>query len=75
MRFKTITIDEKAHALLASLKHPGDSFSKVIHRHIRKPANTCGEVLERFADYDPPALDEQALAGVLKGRGRRSNRK
>ncbi len=75
MSFKTITIDEKAHALLVSLKHPGDSFSKVIHRHVRKPANTCGELLDEIWAGEPPDIDEKVLATVLKGRGRRSNRK
>ncbi len=44
---RNITIDEKAYNLLASLKiDKRDSFTKVILRHVRKPADTCGELLE-----------------------------
>ncbi len=75
MAFKTITIDEKAYGLLLSLKHPGDSFSKVIQRHVRRPAETCGELLASFEDYDPPDVDEKVWQAFRAGRGRRSNRK
>ena len=73
---RNITIDEKAYNLLASLKtEPRDSFTKVILRHVRKPADTSGELLEAFADYEPPAMDEKVWKQFRAGRGRRSNRK
>ncbi len=73
---RNITIDEKAYNLLASLKtEPRDSFTKVILRHVRKPAETCGELMAAFEDYEPPTIDERLMAAVSKGRGRRSNRK
>lgn len=75
MAFKTITINEKAYGLLAGLKQPGDSFSKVIERHVQPPADTCGELLERFEGYEPPPSDEAAWQALRKGRGRRSPRK
>jgi len=44
---KTITIDDDAYKLLSELKRGGrDSFSQVIHRHIRRKANTSGELLD-----------------------------
>ena len=75
MKFKNITIDEPAYKLLAGLKHPGDSFSKVIKRHVRGPANTCGELLDIYENLPPPQIDEKVLQAFLKGRGRRSSRK
>ena len=75
MAFKTITIDQEAYGLLLSLKLPGDSFSKVIHRHVRKPAETCGEMLNEIWDSPAPEVDEKLLDLVMKQRGRRSNRK
>jgi predicted CopG family antitoxin len=70
---KTITIDDDAYRLLAKLKQgSGDSFTKVIRRHIIPPAETCGEVLEAMDRQPPPALDLRALARIEKERGRRS---
>jgi predicted CopG family antitoxin len=72
---RNITIDEKAYNLLASLKlDPRDSFTKVILRHVRKPADTCGELLDRLEAMPPPPIDEAMLKKVMAGRGRRSNR-
>jgi len=75
MAFKNITITEQAYHLLAGLKQPGDSFSKVIQRHVHRPADTAGELLEAFEDYTPPPVDEKAWKAFRDGRGRRSNRK
>ena len=75
MAFKTITINEKAYGLLADLKQPGDSFSKVIERHVRKPCANAGELIDEIWASPAPEIDEQALAALTKGRGRRSNRK
>lgn len=72
---RNITIDEKAYNLLASLKtNPRDSFTKVILRHVRKPAGTCGELLDAFEGYIPPVKVED-IDKLIKSRGRRSNRK
>jgi len=72
---RNITIDEKAYDLLASLKtDPRDSFTKVILRHVRKPADTCGELLERLENYVPP-VEVADIDKFIKSRGRRSNRK
>ena len=39
---KTITIDDDAYKLLSALKRrPGDSFTKVILRHLNRPAGNC----------------------------------
>ena len=71
---RTITIDERAYNLLASLKTgPRDSFSKVVLRHFHKPADTCGELLERLKNYVSPNKVSD-LDKFIKSRGRRSNR-
>ena len=70
---KTITIDDSAYKLLSSLKiGPQDSFTKVILRNIRKPLETCGEILEAHEQLPPPEIDVEVLQKVLKRRGRRS---
>lgn len=70
---KTITIDDDAYRLLVSLKRDGrDSFTKVILRHIYRPAETCGELLELTEDDPPPPVDPEILQRVAKGRGRPS---
>jgi len=75
MKFKNITIDEPAYKLLSGLKQPGDSFSKVIKRHVRRPAETAGELLDSFENYAPPPIDEKVWQAFRDGRGRRSSRK
>lgn len=75
MAYKTITIDEKAYGLLSGLKQPGDSFSKVIHRNVRQPCANAGELIDEIWASPAPELNEQALAALTKGRGRRSQRK
>lgn len=70
---KTITIDDDAYELLASLKQDKrDSFTKVILRHIRKPCNTAGELLDYYEGKPPPDIDWGVLDKILAGRGRRS---
>ena len=72
---RNITIDEKAYNLLASLKtDPRDSFTKVILRHVRKPADTCGELLDSLANYVPP-VEPDNIDKFIAARGRRSQRK
>ena len=72
---RNITIDEKAYNLLASLKtSPRDSFTNVILRHVRKPAETCGQLLEAFEGYLPP-VEVEDIDKFIHERGRRSKRK
>ena len=71
---RTITIDDEAYKLLRSLKQgPGDSFTRVIHRHVHKPLETCGEIAD-YLDHQhpPPKVDADILGRVIKERGRRS---
>ncbi len=75
MAFKTITINEKAYGLLAGLKQPGDSFSKVIERHVHRPCANAGELIDKIWANPSPDVDEKMIDLVLKQRGRRSNRK
>lgn len=76
MSFKNITVSGEAYELLASLKARGhqDSFSKVILRHLRAPADTCGELLERLQQMPPPKINLARMEAALKTRGRRSKR-
>ena len=70
---KTITIDDDAYALLASLKQgTHDSFTKVIRRHVYRPAETCGELLDAMENEPPPKADPAILDQIAKDRGRRS---
>lgn len=70
---KTITIDDKAYALLVSMKQGfRDSFTKVILRNIHKPLETAGELLDAYEQLPPPDVDLTVLKRVAKGRGRRS---
>lgn len=75
MAFKNITISERAYHLLSDLKQPGDSFTKVIERHVRKPCANAGELIDQIWANPPPDVDEKLIDLVLKQRGRRSNRK
>jgi predicted CopG family antitoxin len=73
---RNITIDEKAYNLLASLKTGRhDSFTKVILRHVRKPADTCGELLDVMDALGTPPVNLEILDNYMRHRGRRSNRK
>lgn len=69
---KTITIDDDAYALLAGLKQgASDSFTKVIRRHIYKPVETCGELLDAMENEPPPKVDLDMLDQIAKDRNRR----
>ena len=70
---KTITIDDTAYKLLAALKRDSrDSFTKVILRHVCRPVDTCGELLESLEHSPPPDVDLETLDRIEKQRGRRS---
>ncbi len=72
---RNITIDNESYELLASLKRdPRDSFTKVIKRHVRKPADTCGELMDSLEGYVPP-VEIATIDKFIKSRGRRSHRK
>jgi predicted CopG family antitoxin len=72
---KKITIDDDVYELLSSLKQgKGDSFTKVLrrHLHLHKPAETAGELLDAYKNEPPPKVDLLALGRLLKERDRRS---
>ena len=70
---KTITIDDDVYKLLSSLKQDsGDSFTKVLRRHVHKPAETAGELLDAYDHEPPPKVEPFALKRLLNQRGRRS---
>jgi predicted CopG family antitoxin len=70
---KTITIDDEVYRLLLSLKEStGDSFTKVIRRHVHKPLETAGELLDYYEQQPPPPIDKALLERVRTERGRRS---
>jgi predicted CopG family antitoxin len=70
---KTITIDDDVYKLLVSLKQGDrDSFTRVLRRHVHKPADTGGELLDAYVNEPPPKVILSALNRLLKERGRRS---
>jgi predicted CopG family antitoxin len=70
---KTITIDDDAYNLLLSLKQgAGDSFTKVIRRHVHKPIEKAGELLDAWDEFPPPKVNMETLNRIMKERGRRS---
>jgi predicted CopG family antitoxin len=70
---KTITIEDDAYKLLRSLKlGPDDSFTKVIRRHVHKPLEKAGELLDYYENAPPPNFDRDLLRKIRVGRGRRS---
>ena len=70
---KTITIDDDVYKLLSSLKQDsGDSFTKVLRRHVHKPAETAGELLDAYENEPAPKADIVALKRLQAQRGRQS---
>ena len=59
---KTITIDDDVCKLLSSLKQgSSDSFTKVLRRYVRKPAETAGELLDAYESEPAASTDTIAL--------------
>lgn len=70
---KTITIEDDVYELLRSLKvGPDDSFTKVLRRHVHKPLETAGELLDHYENSPPPKVNWDVLDKIRKDRGRRS---
>lgn len=70
---KTITTDDDVYQLLSALKRDsGDSFTKVLRRHVHKPTETAGELLDAYENEPPPKVQPLALKRLLNQRGRRS---
>jgi predicted CopG family antitoxin len=69
---RTITIDDDAYKLLASLKRSGrDSFTKVILRHVNRPADTCGELLDALDNSPRPDVNLAMLDRLEEARRER----
>jgi predicted CopG family antitoxin len=70
---KNINVEDDVYELLASLKQDSrDSFTRVIRRHIHRPCNTAGELLDAYEHIPPPDVDLGVLERIEKERGRRS---
>jgi predicted CopG family antitoxin len=70
---KCITIDDDVYRLLLSLKRgQGDSFTRVLRRHVAKPADSAGELLDAMEQMPPPEVDLAVLDRIEKERARRS---
>jgi len=70
---KRITVDDDVYRTLLSLKQgAGDSFTKVLRRHVVKPLDTAGELLDAYDKVPSPNLDDVLMGRLLKERGRRS---
>jgi len=73
---KTITLDDDAYRLLASLKQGNrDSFTKVVLRHVHSPAKTNAELYEDAESRPLPKISLERAELLLKDRGRRSVRR
>jgi predicted CopG family antitoxin len=71
----TITISQEAHRRLSALKQgPGDSFTRVILRHLAPPARSGAELLERLEAKPAPPVNLRSLKRLEQQRGRRSPR-
>jgi predicted CopG family antitoxin len=69
MSTKTIALDSKIYARLASFKREGESFSKVIDRLLSEVANsnTGSDVLRGLAEFSPlPERDAELFLAVIQ---------
>jgi hypothetical protein len=70
---KTITIDNDVYKTLRDLKQsPTDSFTKVLRRHIFKPLDTAGELLDAYEKLPQPKIDPELADRYLSERKTRS---
>jgi predicted CopG family antitoxin len=70
---KNITVEDDVYELLASLKQDrGDSFNRVIRRHLPRPLDTAGELLDAYEHAPAPKINWETLDKIATGRGRRS---
>jgi hypothetical protein len=74
MSYTTISVNDRAIARLRKNKLPGDTYSDVILRELPDPADTIGELLDRWEHEEVPKANPKLRAAMLAGRGRRSNR-
>jgi hypothetical protein len=68
---KRITIEDDVYETLLSLKAPGDSFTKVLRRHVHAPAKTNAKLVKWPKSGPLPQPDLKILNLIEKGRGRR----
>jgi predicted CopG family antitoxin len=70
---KNIKVEEDVYDLLVSLKQDSrDSFTRVIRRHLPRPLDTAGELLDAYEHAPAPKIDWEVLDKIATGRGRRS---
>ena len=70
-----ISIATDVHELLCKLRaSPKESFSSVLRRELTLPLETCGEVLDYFAEKGVPDAHPHLRQAMLEGRGRGSRR-
>ena len=77
MSVNSISLNDRAYAVLTRMKKKGQSYSEVILEHLRPVPDTCEELLaELERDFEGvPITSRERLARLRAERGRRSNRK
>lgn len=75
MSHVTITLSTPAYDRLKKFKAPGKSFSDVILEELPEICATGGELLNALEKADFPRANPTLRKMMLKGRGRRSNRR
>jgi predicted CopG family antitoxin len=70
---KNINVEDDVYEMLASLKQDSrDSFTRVIRRHLPRPLDTAGELLDAYEHAPAPKINWKTLDKITTGRGRRS---
>ncbi|MFN7941183.1 MAG: antitoxin VapB family protein [Thermoanaerobaculia bacterium] len=69
MSFKTITVDVEAYELLRSRKRPGQSFSEVIKRGMRR-GGTGADLLAALERSEVDPRTTAAIDRVVRARGK-----